>query len=221
MSSIVLKQCFMKHNANRYYRRNSEDVVIGTIGEKRSPIFGCNYIEAERELSPTKIGEVDSDVYDIDTIKTKGSNLNLNLSVIVQGAPVNLTAANINATVKKAKLKLVKFHVNNGDMLDAINNSKTRRKQLKLWGKKARVVHEIFVVMEAKLSEKFNNKFNLDLSIGVKGMEIEIGGSTSSDKMTTITLSEGTCFAYSLLKVKWNKKKTEVIDLDDDPWGIG
>lgn len=220
MGSVVIKQCYFKFNADRYYRRNSEDVVIGTIGEKTKPLFGCNYVQAERELSPKKIGEIDSDVFEIDIIKSKEINPNLNIQAIIEGVPTNITLGMAIEKIKEANLKLVKFHINNGDMLDAINSSPKRKAELKAWGKKARVVHEVFVVMEAKLAEKFNNQNNLDLTAGIDGIKVELEGKSSSSKKTIITLSKGTCFAYSLLKLKWNKKKTKVIDLDDDPWGI-
>ena len=49
-------------------------------------------------------------------------------------------------------------------------------------------------------------------------MSAKNGGSSSGT--TTVSVSNGSVFAYGLFKVKkWNNDKTRVEDLEDDQWG--
>jgi hypothetical protein len=38
---------------------------------------------------------------------------------------------------------------------------------------------------------------------------------------SVIPIVAGTCFAYLLAKIDWNRGKTKIDDLDDDPWSFG
>jgi hypothetical protein len=117
----------------------------------------------------------------------------------------------------------MKFSISSSEMKKALNQSPDKLKELYYWGKNARIAHQVFIVMEASLADKFSKKFGLNLKAGVNGLGAEIGVGGSSSGTTHVTISKDTCFAYLLLRITWDKNKDNptILDLNDDQWGAG
>lgn len=145
----------------------SEEVEIGSIGEKRQPLTQQNYLEVKDRIPIGKIHGVKSNVFEIETTQLSKTDLKTEVNAIVpiNGVPVPTTLAVETAWKKltSAELKLVKFSVMNNDTIEACNDSPQKLKFLIDWGNDARIVHQVFIVMDAKLSNKFDNNVNVTL----------------------------------------------------------
>jgi hypothetical protein len=224
MSNVVVKENHLTFGGVAYYRAHAEEVEIGSIGEKRKPLFKDNYLEVkDRVLVPEK-NIIKATVAEIDFTKTTKSAFKLKAKAVIDGVPANLDGDAVFNKLRSGDLKLVKFSISNNDMKDAINQSPEAIESLKFWDRRARVALQVFIVIEAKLAEAFNKDINIGLSAGVSGLKAEVGANFASNGTTSLTLSKDTCFAYLIAKVRWDaKKKSErqkIVDLDDDQWGL-
>ncbi len=224
MANVVVKENHLTFGGVRYFRGQAEEVELGSIGEKRTPITGQNYLEVKDRIPPRKFDAVKSTVVDIDFSRTSSSAFDTAVSVIVKGVPVNFSGAATFNKLRSGELKLVKFSVSNNEMKRAANNSPRRLNDLINWGNDARIAHQVFVVMEASLANSFDNNATVDLSVGTDGLEGTVSGNMKTGGATTVQISEGTGFAYLLAKIDWDarqkKNRTRIVDLDDDQWGV-
>jgi hypothetical protein len=224
MANVAVKENHLTFGGVSYFRGHAEEVEIGSIGEKRSPLTKQNYLEVKDRIPVPKIDVATTTVVDIDFTKTSKSAFNTVVSAIIKGVPVKVSGDATFEKLKKGELKLVKFSVSNNAMKTAANSSPQAINDLIEWGDDARIAHQVFIVMEAALANQFNNNVSADLSVGVKGLEAKVGGSGSASGTTTVNISKGTCFAYLLVKIDWDakqkKNKTKIVDLDDDQWGF-
>jgi len=113
---------------------------------------------------------------------------------------------------------------------DAVNRSPRLLDDLIEWGADARLVSQIFVVVEGTVAEKFRSSaaFKIGKTVGGGGLGqigAEIGGDGGRAGRVDITLSPGAVFAYRLADIDWDakrkKKKELIVDLDDDQFGTG
>jgi hypothetical protein len=199
-------------------------VEIGSIGEKRTPVTKQNYLEVKDRIPAAKIHATKSTVVEIDFTQTSKSAFSAVVTAIIEGVPVKLSGDATFDRLRSGELKLVKFSVANNDMKEAANDSPQKLQDLIEWGDDARIAHQVFIVMEAALANKFQNNATVELAAGAKGLEAKVGGSGSASGSTTIQISAGTCFAYLLAKIEWDakqkKNQTRIVDLDDDQWSF-
>lgn len=224
MSNVVIKENHLTFGGVAYYRAHAEEVEIGSIGEKRSPLFKQNYLEVkDRVLVPEK-NIIKATVAGIDFTKSSRSAFRLQAKAIIDGVPAQLDGDAVFNKLRAGELKLVKFSITNNEMKKSINNSPEALQSLRLWGNRSRVALQVFIVIEAKLAEAFDRDINIGLSAGISGLKAEVGAGFAASGKTSVTLSKDTCFAYLLAKVRWdgkNKKdRKQIIDLDDDQWGL-
>lgn len=224
MPNVTVAENHLTFGGVAYFRGHAEEVEIGSIGEKRTPVTKQNYLEVKDRIPVPEIAIVESTVAEIDFTKTSKSAFNTLVSVIVKGVPVKFSGDATFNKLKLGELKLVKFSVSNNDMERAANNSPRKLQDLIEWGDNARIAHQVFIVMEAAMANQFDNNVTVNLSVGVKGLEATVGGSGSVSGTTAVQVSAGTCFAYLLAKIDWDakqkKNKTKIVDLDDDQWSV-
>jgi hypothetical protein len=225
MPKVLVKESHLTHNGIAYFRGGAEQVELGSIGEKRTSIAKTNYLEVKDTIAPSKIKDSISTVIEIDTTRLSKDDFGGKITAIIPraGLPTLTTLAADTALsqIKSQELKLVKLSVLNHDMMKAVNDLPEMLKHLAQWGPKARIAHQIFVVMDATLSSKFDNRSNLSFSVGNKGIDVTVGGGTGASGSTTVRMAPGSCFAYLLARIEWNSKRTEIVDLNDDQWGLG
>ena len=225
MANVVVKENHLTFGGVTYFRGHAEEIEIGSIGEKRTPLLKQNYLEVKDRIQIPKVNVVKATVVNIDFTKTSKSAFNVMVSAIIKGVPAKLDGDASFEKMRSGELKLVKFSVLNNDMMKEANNLPEKLQTLIEWGKDARIVHQVFVVIEASLANEFEKNVNVELSAGIKGLEAKVGGGGSGSGSTTVRISKGTCFAYLMLKMDWDakkkKKKTRIVDLDDDQWRAG
>jgi len=220
MKNVVVKENHLTFGGVSYFRAHAEEVEIGSIGEKRTPLFKQNYLEIKDRLIIPEGNIVSATETEIDFTHTSKKAFKLKSSAIVEGAPVKLSGDAVFDRLRSGDLKLVKFSIINNDLKEIANNSANELESLKHWGKRARLAHQVFIVIEADLANEFSRNINVGLSAGVNGLEASLDTGFGASGTTTVSLSKGTCFAYLILKIEWNKNKGKIIDLDDDQWGL-
>jgi hypothetical protein len=224
MAQVIVKPNRLKFNGKNYFRAGSEDVLVGSYGEKRTPIFGANYLEVKDLIDPSKLEIDDVVVADIDFARTRRGDLEEAFSAPIKGIDVSVGSTQAWEKFQSGELKLVKLAVRNNDMEDAINADADAIDDLRDYGNRARVAHQAWVVMSATLAEEFSRAQSFDVSGGRGKIKVTIKGKTGGSGSSTVTVSKGSTFAYLLASLDWNakrkRKKNRVIDLDDDQWSV-
>ncbi len=224
MSNVVVTESHLTFGGVAYFRAHAEEVEIGSIGEKRTPLVKQNYLEVKDRVQFLEKNIVTATVADIDFTKTSKKAFKAKAKAIVEGIPMEVEGNAVFNNLRSGELKLVKFSISNNNMKRAINNSPPQLQDLIHWGNDARVVLQIFIVIEAALANTFSRNIDVGLSAGFDGLEAELGIDISTAGSTKVNLSKGTCFAYLLAKIEWDAKKkknrTKILDLDDDQWGL-
>lgn len=214
--STAVHSSYLKYAGKNYFRTGPNGITIGSYGEKKSPIGKANYLAWKANLPKATLdgATVSTEIATIDSEHTTEADFKTNLSGV---KVVNTGAAVSYDSVKSEHLKLVHITVAENSIRDAANAASTALSDLEGYGSKARLVHEVFVVMEASTAESFTTSTSFSVS-GVTGGGIEIKGTASgkTTRTTTVTLSPGTTFAYMLLKVEWNDAKTKITGTEDD-----
>lgn len=225
MANVVVKDNHLTFGGVAYFRGHAEEVEIGSIGEKRASLVKMNHLEVKDRIPVPKIKTAQTTVVDISFTRTSKNAFKTVVSAIIKGVPVKFSGDATFDKLKTGELKLVKFSVMNNDMKDAANASPKALNSLIEWGSKARIAHQIFVVMEASLASHYGNNATAELSVGKKGLEAKVAGKHSSSGSTTVEISAGTTFAYLLANPSWDarvkKNRTKITDLKNDQWSLG
>lgn len=221
MSNVVVKENHLTFSGVSYFRAHAEEVEIGSIGEVRRPLVRQNYLEVKDRILVPEENIIEATVADIDFEKTSKTDLGIGATAIVDGVPVKMDADATFEKLRKGELKLVKFSISNNAMRNAANKSPDQLKDLKRWGRKARIAHQVFIVIDASLASNFNRSGGAKISAGAEGLNANVNVGSSASGFTTVKLSKDTCFAYLLLKIEWEKKQSDpkILDLNDDQWG--
>lgn len=223
MANVNVKENHLTLGGLKYFRGNAEEVELGSIGRKKDPFYGQNYLEVKDRIPAGKFKAAKSVVVDIDYEKSSKNAFNAAFKAIVKGVPVKLNLKNSFDKFRSGELKLVKLSVLSNKMKNAANNSPRKLQSLINWGKDARIAHQVFIVMDAKMANKYDNDVDVDISVGAKGIEATVAGRGKSSGETKVELSKDTCFAYLLAKIDWDakqkKNKTKIVELHDDQWG--
>ncbi|MCA9700810.1 MAG: hypothetical protein KC431_25000 [Myxococcales bacterium] len=220
MANVVVKESHLTYGGVGYFRGHAEEVELGSIGEKRTPLTSMNYLEVKDRIPAGKISRVKSVLVDIDFASSTKSAFGIKLAVPINGVPVSLGASTAYSKLQSGELRMVKFSVDNNVMKNAANASSARLKDLAKWGNDARIAHQLFVVMSGEIATAFSNNTNVELGVGASGLEATANVATGGTRQTTVQIAAGTCFAYLLLKIDWNKGKTQIDDLNDDKWSL-
>lgn len=220
MATANVKDNHLNYDGKNYFRGGAEDVELGSYGEKRTPLTKMNYLEVKGKVPVPNMAKAVATVADIDQSKFSKNDIKADVQAIIDGVKVKLKPEVAFQKLTNNELKLVKLTVLPNDMKTALNKSAGALSDLKNYGRDARVAHQIFVVMDAKLATNFTNNVTVDLSASKGPMEVKLGVGHSSGNNTTVQISPGTTFAYLLADVDWDDNKTKVVDMDDDQWSF-
>ena len=204
-----------------FFRANSPVVLLGSVGEKKTPLTQQNYLAVDSRVPAPKLKVRKATTLVIDSSTATEKNLEVSVNVPLVG---KLNAATASQQLRDDKLKLVLFEVTPRDIVDAANASPKVIDELQRIGDGGRLVHQIVVALEAKTATSFSNSASLDVTASVSGLKISAQGGLGSSGSISIELDPGTTFAYLLLKPKWdaNQKKnwTRIVDWEDDQWSM-
>jgi hypothetical protein len=215
MANTKVKNNHLTYNGINYFRVGSEDTYLGCYGEKKSPIFQGNYLETQDGLPAKKLKVKNAVEATIDFSNTTEAELLANINVAgVFGVNKNTAYKDM----KSGQLRLYKLIIDLEDLRKAANDSPNHLERLDSYGKDARIVSDLFVVLDANESKSFSTATSFGVSISAGVIKIEAQGGAQINGSTTVTVSDGSIFAYGLAKIKWDKND-KIEKLTDDQWG--
>lgn len=222
-TKVVIKPNHFTYNGIAYFRGNADTVRLGAYGEKRTPLTKANYLEVKGMVPAPKLDAIAATVVDIDFRQSNEADI----TVDVHPAQLEFAGGSVSAARRAAsdgKLKLLKLHMLNNDMEEAINASPKVLEDLNDYGKDARVAHQIWVILEAELADRVKTNASASVKATIEGITVGLNGSTQSSRETEITIRPGATYGYLLGKFDWNasskKKRTKIVDIDDDQWSF-
>jgi hypothetical protein len=213
----VVKDNHLSFNGKDYFRGGSEDVYIGAYGEKKKPIFKTNYLEVQDGIPAAKLKVKEAIEVKIDFSKTSEKDFlaNINVAVVFKGSPKTAYQ-----DMKSGKLKLVKLVIDNEDIKDAVNHSPKALDNLRAYGNDARIANQVFVVLDASLTKTFTSANSFSITVNQGMVKVSAEGGNGASGATTVTVSEGSCFAYGLVELDWDKNKKQLEKVTDDQWSF-
>jgi hypothetical protein len=225
---VDIKDSYFKYGGIKYFRGNAENIKIGAYGQKKKPWGSMNYlavqdtIMSEHLAAHSKVHKSRPVIIDWGRYSKTAVSSHFGFQYFRLGAKTAVKGS--YETFKSAKLKLVKFVIDEGPMKTTINNSAGVRNYLKNEGKSGRVVVAVWVVVSAELATLIEKSTVVTASGKADGpLEItaKVSASSNASGSQTIILPRGAAFAYMLAKVNdWNDDKTQVEGLEDDSSGL-
>jgi hypothetical protein len=223
MTTIDIKNNHFRFANTNYFVGNAQLMSIGSYGEKATPLFGTNKLELKGRVPAPKLeGKVKvAGPFELDSSDTTEAEFNQAAEGTIKVVGISVAQKDIYKQLKSRKLKLVQLFVAEEDMRRALNDSPRALDNLAGYGGDARVVHQLFVIMEASYATSFTAGRSYEISADAAGIVTITakGGAVVSGK-DKVTIAPGTGFAYLLLKLDWNKDKTKVDSTRVDEWGV-
>lgn len=200
----------------KYFRGNSPSVTLGAYGEKKTPVFGQNYLEVQDTMPAPKIDAAPVDkatTVEIDYSKSSKGDIEAFVKGIL---PVDGAGEVTYDKLKTAQLKLVYLVIHVGDLKTQVNSAGKVLDNLRSYGNDARVCHEILVAMKAETADTFASAGSIQVTKAGTGLSLTASGKKSA----TVTVSSGTTFAYLLAKADWENNKDKIKKFTDDQWSV-
>jgi hypothetical protein len=213
-----------EYGALSYFRGNAHLVELGTYGEKKDPIGAKAYIDpqnkVQREYLVNRVNK--GKPVAVDWSQTTKAAVEVNGPVSVFAMNTEAAVAFTYEKIKTANLKLFNLSIDEGPLTMMLNKDASGAlNYLADEGNDGRIVSEVWIVMEAQLSEQFDTSGSVKVT--AKGADLSVTASGGKYGTQTITLSKGAIFAYRLHKVKsWiDKDKTQIENMEADYKGMG
>jgi len=209
MENSLTKHMF-RHGSQKYFRGNAHKVVLGTVRQKKDPIGPKSYIDIELDVRRKFLkGHVKSaGPFEINWSKESKHEIdNLGIKYLTAEGSASLT----HEHAKSADLVLIHFYVNERDVKNILNNeAHVARAAMKDEGKDARIITDVWAVVSAEIGDSFSTGAKISADVEAGAVSLAVSGGASSSGTNKVILSEGTTFAYAMMKVK--KWKKDVID---------
>lgn len=215
---------YFEYGVNKYFRGNAHLLEAGHFGKKKDPIGIKAYLEPVGKVKPEHLDgrlKFNSRVkIDWNTVSKADLEADADLNFFGLGKSGALSFD--HAKAKSAKLELINLSIDENPLKVMLNtDANVARNFMAEEGNDARIVSEVWIVVDAELGEHF-------VTSGSGGVGVKALGSTASLSISggirgtqTVTLSPGSIFAYKLHKVsEWNKGKTKVEGVEADYKGL-
>lgn len=223
MSTKITKHYF-QFGVNKYFRGNAHLIEPAHFGEKKDPLGAKAYLEPAGKVKPKHLdGRLRFNTrvkIDWDTVDKADLEADADLNFLGLGKSGALSFDLGKA--KSARLELVNLSIDENPLKAMLNqDADIARRSMADEGKDARIVSEVWIVVDAELGQRFATSGSAGIGVEALGSTAQItlgGGKTGQE---TVTLSPGTTFAYKLHKVSdWNKGKTRVEAVEADYKGM-
>lgn len=219
-----IKNNFFEYGSRKYFRGNAHLLEICSYGQKKDPLGAVSYLDPQNKVKREHLaGKVASGgTVSINWNQMDKSSVEVNGSLKVFGVGAKGAVGYSFSKLKSANVKLYNLFINEGPLKKILNQDASGcRKYLADEGKDGRILSEVWVVMEAELSEHFDSSTSVSAGVSAGSTKLDITASGGKKGSQTITISAGTVFAYKLHKVKdWNKGKTKIEDMEADYHGM-
>src|SRR5574343_760122 len=109
MPSVAVKENHLTYNGKKYFRGGAEDVMLGALGEKRTPRCGQNYREVKDQILVPAAAKVEVTEVSIDFTATSKTDFKTDVSV--EGIPGKLSGGVVFEKLRSGELVLLKLSV--------------------------------------------------------------------------------------------------------------
>lgn len=224
--TINITDHMFKFGGMKYFRGNAHLVELGTIGEKKDPIGARAYIDPAGKIRASHLADrpiKQGRPLSIDWDQVKKADLEAAVSLKFFGMGINGPTSFDYAKAKRANLKLINYSIAENPLKRCLNNdANTARRSMFAEGNDARVVSEIWIVVEAELATALDQNFQHNGDFSYAGQNLKLDLSLGKTLNESISIGAGTVFAYKMHKVKkWKKKTDKIEDMEADYKGMG
>lgn len=219
---LKIRSNHLHYNGFNYFRSHAEEVLLGDVGEKCTPATQSNYLAVQGNVVRKQLK-----IHTVSRIDLKGmavASADIGASVQVPGRG-GLAAGIVAGGLASGELSLLKVSVLPKDIVALANdNPKNALTPLKQAGARGRLVHQVFVILEAKLAAVVGGAARFELEAEGAGIELQATGGLAGSSGASATISPGSTFAYALLDPVWDAKLqknwTRIADWKDDQWSL-
>ncbi len=158
---------YFEFGVNKYFRGNAHLVEIGTYGEKKDPIGPKAYLDPQNIVKREHLeGRVSKGTTaEINWNQTTEAAVEVNGRMQVFGLGVSTASGFTYERAKSANLRLFNLFIVEGKLQTMLNkDANGARNYLADEGSDGRIVSEVWVVMEAELSEHFETSASITAS---------------------------------------------------------
>ena len=217
------------YNGERYFRDKSENVLMGSVGEKTDQLgtkAGLDVADhIPRALLKGRVRYVTT--ADIEWNRQAKADVEAAGRLKYFTAEASGTETFSYEKARSGSLKLAKFVIDERPLQMLLNNeAAAARKILAQERGDGRVVSTIWVVVEGTIAESFatsgtsTGDVEAEITPGAQ-LQLTAKHAAGVRGKTTIVLEKGTTFAYLMHKVqKWNKDRSRIEELDVDAKGL-
>lgn len=225
MSSIKITKHHFQFGAHKYFRDSAHELELGHYGKKHDPLGAKAYLAPADKIKPVHMkGRVKFNTRArINWREVSKTELQSAASLTYYGMQFSGTKTFDHAKAQAAQLELISLSIDERPLLDMINADRQARATMADEGSDARIVSEVWIVVEASLAEFFETHGSQTSGVEVEALNgnAQFTVSGGAQGAQSITLSRGTTFAYRLHKVDdWNKNKTRAEGVEDDYKGL-
>lgn len=195
-----------------YFRGHAAAVQLGDVGRKWRSTGGQSHLAAPVRLPREALPLARVTRIDLRGALVRGSDIAVCITVAEVGS---LGASTVARLLADETLCLVKLEAAPRDMVDAADASAGVRDVLSRSGSAARLVHQVFVILEAALAKDLSQAQRWLLS-GTRD-ECTLTGIGADGQRSVVVLKAGATFAYLLLRPIWRGKR--IADAEPEGWG--
>ncbi len=170
---------YFEFGVNKYFRGNAHLVEIGTYGEKKDPIGPKAYLDPQNIVKREHLeGRVSKGTTaEINWNQTTEAAVEVNGRMQVFGLGVSTASGFTYERAKSANLRLFNLFIVEGKLQTMLNkDANGARNYLADEGSDGRIVSEVWVVMEAELSEIIRPVAELDISEALSWYDSVVSG---------------------------------------------
>lgn len=223
--STKITEHYFQYGTQKYFRGNAHLVELGAHGEKKDKLGPKSYLDPSGKIKASLLAErpIMESSLDIDWSEVNKADLEAVANLKFLGLGRKHAVSFDYKKAKSAKLKLLNFSIAENPLTRCLNNdANVVRNAMADEGKDARIVSEVYIVVEAELAEYFDNYYGSSNRWEAMGSSLDVNVSGGKIGNSAITIGPGTAFAYKLHKVKnWSKGKEQIENMEADYYGMG
>lgn len=213
---LQIRDDYLHFNGLGYFRGHADALLLGDVGCKRSSARRTPYLEPQGEVLRKNLP-----VHATSVVALKGKAVgraDVGIGVDVPGLG-RLDAGAVAGGLASGELVLLKISVLPSRLWALANENPVKAlRPLKAAGSKGRMLHQVFVVLQARLAAAAATAAGIELSGGSDAITLRLGAGA------TLTLGRRSTFAYLLLDPVWDARQqknwTRVVDAKEDPWSL-
>jgi hypothetical protein len=194
-----------------YFRGHAAAVQLGDVGERRNPAGSHSHLAMQARPRRDTLPIARVTPIDLHDVTVRGSDIEVDLVVAEVGV---LGPSTVARQLRDRTLCLIKVEAAARELIDAANASADVLDTLRRAGTGARLVHQVFVVLETATARDLAQaaRWSIDGADGV----LELTGFAADGRRSAVALAVDATFAYLLLKPRWLGQR--IADAAPDSW---